>query len=733
MAAPRRTVLIILGSILALILIAVLSIPLFLDADSFRTRIESALTNSLGRKVTLGKLDISPFSGSLIANNATIADDPAFGTQPFLQASRVRIGVEMLPLIFERQIRITRFTIDSPKITLLRAVDGRWNYSTIGGAQQNASANKESSTLIPNLIVASLSTTNGQMTVGIEPAPGTPATPRRTYDQLDLGAKDFSFQKSFPFTASAHLPGGGTVSISGNAGPIDQHDAALTPFNAHLEIKHLDLVAAGFVDSSAGLTGLINAIDTEANWNGQQLNVANLLIDNPILTIVRTNKPTTATSAPTPSSNNMLSTLTAGRLRINNGTVSITTPDQTTPAVYKQVNAEVTNVSPTASSPFKLTAQLPGGGSLSADGSAGPINQNNAAATPLNAHATLNRVDLASSGVIASDAGISGLANADVRAISDGKILNANVSANVQGLRLARNGTPSPKPVDVQLSVAQNLQALTGQLQQTVITIGKAVLNTTGTFQTSGTTTALNLQVSGQAVPIDELEAFLPSVGVHLPSGSRLQGGTLTTTLHVTGSTANPIINGPVRLDNTSLAGFDLGSKLSAITALTGAKTGSATEIRSLSVNVSINNGNIRTDNVSLVVPALGTATGAGTISASGALDYNVILKPTLLAGGGSHPSGAAGAGGLAGQLLGMIPGGAASGAVGDIAGSALRNGIPVAIGGTTSNPTFTPNLSGLATGAANSFVGSKSNSGKANSTTDPLTNALGSLLNKHK
>src|SRR5215471_16669472 len=100
MAAPRRTPLIILGSILALILIAVLSVPLFLNADSFRNNIESALTNSLGRKVTLGKLDISPLSGSLIANNATVADDPAFSAEPFLQASRVRIGVEMLPLIF---------------------------------------------------------------------------------------------------------------------------------------------------------------------------------------------------------------------------------------------------------------------------------------------------------------------------------------------------------------------------------------------------------------------------------------------------------------------------------------------------------------------------------------------------------------------------------------------------------------------------------------------------------
>ena len=209
MALPRHPLLIVIGSIIALILLIAIAIPLFLNADSFRTRIESALTISLGRKVTLGKLDLSVLSGSLVAGDASIADDPAFSTQPFLEASKVKIGIEVLPLVFSREIHITGFAIDSPKITLLRAANGTWNYSSIGGAQQNTAANKESSTLIPNLTVGHVTISNGQLTVGTMPAPGMAATPRRTYDQLTLEAKDFSFQKSFPFTVSAHLPGDG--------------------------------------------------------------------------------------------------------------------------------------------------------------------------------------------------------------------------------------------------------------------------------------------------------------------------------------------------------------------------------------------------------------------------------------------------------------------------------------------------------------------------------------------
>jgi hypothetical protein len=732
MASRYKTLLIALGSIVALVIVAALAVPLFLNADSFRARIEQEISTSLGRKATLGKLDLSVLSGSLVAENASLSDDPAFSNEPFLQAKRVKIGVEIIPLILSRKVNITGFAIDEPKINLIRHANGTWNYSTIGSAQAKKSSNGSSE--IPDVNIAKINVTNGQLTVATESAAGAPATPKRTYDQLNLEVKNFTFDKQFPYNAAAHLPGDGTVSLVGNAGPINQKDASLTPFSAKLAAKHIDPVAAGFVEPSSGISGLIDAIDLTATWNGQQLHVANLVVDSPKLTLVRDNKPTTATvEQKAPDSNDMLSTFSADHLQIKNGSLTLTAPGQKTPAVYQQLNAEINNLSPTTAAPFKASAQIPGGGSLNADGTAGPINQQNTSATPFNTHATLTHVDLASSGIVAPDAGIKGLANIDLKALSDGKNLNATISANAQNLQVAANGSPSQKPVDVQMAIVQNLQSLAGQIQKATITIGRAVVNIAGNYQTSGPTTAINLQVNGQSMPIDELEAFLPSVGVHLPSGSRLQGGTLTTNLTVTGSTAQPIISGPIRLDNTNLAGFDLGSKLSAVTALTGAKTGSTTAIRTLSTNINVNGGNVRTDNLALNMPALGTATGAGTVSAAGALNYNVILKLTGILGSGSGGN-AAGIGGIAGSLMGMIPNSGAAGAVGGFATSALRNGVPVAIGGTTSNPTFTPNLSGAMTSGASALTGgSKTPAINKQNTKDSLTNALGGLLNRKR
>jgi len=55
-----------------------------------------------------------------------------------------------------------------------------------------------------------------------------------------------------------------------------------------------------------------------------------------------------------------------------------------------------------------------------------------------------------------------------------------------------------------------------------------------------------------------------------LPSGSQLKGGTLSANLAIVGPIDKLVITGPVRLANTKLAGFDLGSKLGALSAFTG-------------------------------------------------------------------------------------------------------------------------------------------------------------------
>ena len=757
MSKLTRFILFAVGGLVLLVAIAAAALPMFLNADTFRTRIESSLTKSLGRKVTIGKLTLSVWSGGLLAQDATIADDPAFSPQPFLQASSVKIRIEILPLVLHHDVRVHGFVIQSPRVQLLRAASGTWNYSSIGGSGGRAAQDAETQQTFPNLTVDSIQVLDGRVTVGAQPAPGVATTPDRTYEQVTLDVKNFGFTNSFPFTASAHLPGDSTVNLNGTAGPINQQDASATPFSGHLELKHIDPLAAGFVDSSAGISGLIENLVLDAAWTGQQLHVTKLLVDTPHLTIVRTNTPKPPKPAgANPEGTSMLDNLSVDSAEIKNGTVTLTTAGQAgAPAVYQQVNATLTNLTPKSWSPFTASAQLPGGGYLSAKGKAGPFNQTNDAATPIDAQVTLNHVELATSGVLAPDAGISGLTNLQAQIQSNGQTLSATGTAHVDNIKLAKNGQPSRKPVEAQFTVLQNEHAATGDLQHATLSVGRATIALAGTYQAAGPTTAINLHVNGQGIPVDEIEAFLPAVGVRLPQGSQLRGGTVTTALTVSGTTSAPVITGPVRLDNTQLAGFDLGAKLQSLAKLTGGRigssTGSGTNIRSLSMDVREASGGIRTDKVALDVVGVGTATGGGSVSESGALNYNMLLKLTGLISGGSSnpatpsPTSGGSLAGLAGGLTGFIPGagGAAGGALGSvtgIAGGVLKNGIPVEIAGTTSNPTFTPNLRGLAGGlgasAAQGLISKKGLAGKKNPdsqiVTKPLQNKLGGLFGKH-
>ena len=744
-----RFVLIALGAVVALVLLVAVCLPLFLNADSFRTRIESTLTKSLGRKVSIGKLSLSVWSGGLVATNATVADDPAFSTQPFIQADSVKIGVELLPLILSKQVRIRGFSLVSPKVQLLRAANGTWNYSTIGKSGPTTAQDADTKQAFPDLTVGHVTVENGRFTVGTQPAAGAPASaPARVYDQVNLEVKDFGFRNSFPFTLSAHLPNDGMVNLGGKAGPINQQDASATPFSGNLEMKHIDPLAAGFVDASDGVTGLVGEMVLDASWNGQQMHVSKLEVDSPNITLVRSNAPKQPTPAgANPEGTTMLDNLSVDSAQIKNGSVTLKTAGQSGAAVYQQLDAQISNVTPKTQSPFSVSGQLPGGGSMSANGKVGPFNQANNAATPLDAQVTLKHVELGSSGILPPDAGIAGTADLQAQVQSNGQTLNATGSTQIAAIKLAKDGQPSAKPVQVQFAIVQNEQAMTGEIQKAVFTVGKATINTSGTYQASGPTTAINLKVNGDGVPIDELVAFLPAVGVRLPQGSQLKGGTLTTALTVSGSSANPVISGPVRLNNTQLAGFDLGAKLQTLSQLTGGKigsaTGSGTNIRSLSMNIREAGGGIQTDNIALDVAGVGTATGAGSVSPAGALNYNVVLKLTELAGGASGNSApAAGAAGgktaLLGGLMGMVPGGGggAAGGLGSIAGAVLKNGIPVAIGGTTTNPTFAPNLRGVAAGvgasAGQQLLNGKGNTKQNGTQSNPLGNALGGLLNRH-
>jgi AsmA protein len=535
-----KTVLKVAGIVVALLIVIAIAVPLLVNVNNFRPQIESTLSTTLGRPAKVGNLSLGVFSGSVSADQLSIADDPKFSSAPFIQAKSLQVGVELMPLIFSKQLNITRIVIDHPEMTLLRNREGVWNFSSLGKSAQPA---EKTSSTAANVNVAKLDLNDGTVTVGSISGKRKPIV----YNNVNITMRDFSFTDTFPVVASVGLPGGGSLKIDGTAGPINSTDTALTPVQAKLTLKKLDLSQSALVDPELGITG-------SADFEG---------------------------------------TLT-----------------------------------------------------------------------------------------------------------SDGHIAKASGTLKATSLKLVPKGSPAGEPVQIVFAVEHDLKNESGKVVQGDIAIGKALAKLGGTYDMRGETTSIHTKLTGQAMQVDDLEAMLPALGVVLPTGSRLKGGTLSVELDSAGPLNKLVSTGWVKMNNTALTGFNLASKLSAISALTGKQTGTGndTNIQNLSSDVRYTTEGTRLDKIDLVIPALGTVTGAGTISPSNALDFKMVAN---LNGGAVS--------GLT-QMAGL--------------GNKGSGGIPVTITGTTSNPTFLPDMKGM----ANSQLKGLMNGGKSN----PL-GALGGLFGKKK
>jgi AsmA protein len=250
----------IVGGIVVVLLAAIVILPFVIDANRFRPEIEQLMSAALNRQVTIGNIQLSILSGGVAVDNLSIADDPAFSRDPFLTAKSVTVGVEMAPLIFSRLLHVTGLTIDQPQATLLRTAAGAWNFSTLGASPSGAkpavqqASSTGSDNMAQGLAIQNVSIRDGIVKVGNAGA----RAGMHTYDKVNLTASNLSYTTQFPFELTIATPASGTISLKGQAGPLNQTDMQKTPVNATLQAKNLDLAATGFTDPASGIAGVVD-------------------------------------------------------------------------------------------------------------------------------------------------------------------------------------------------------------------------------------------------------------------------------------------------------------------------------------------------------------------------------------------------------------------------------------------------------------------------------------------
>jgi AsmA protein len=545
-----KRIVIVVGAALALLILILILLPFLINANTFRPKLEETASQALGRKVQVGNLAFSIFSGSLSADNLSIADDPRFSQAPFLTASSLKVGVELWPFITSRQLNITDITIDRPAVHLISNSANQWNYSTLASTGNPApSQPKPQPQQMNNLTVAKLVVTNGEVTI----TPDGAKSPS-VYNNVQMETTNFSLTSAFPVTLSMGLPGGGSMKLDGKVGPVNSTDATLTPLDADVHIDSFDIAKSGLVDPASGLSGL----------------------------------------------------------------------------------ADLTN---------HLSAA--------------------------NAKAHLKGV------------------------------------ATLRKLKLVANGAPSGVPITMDFDLDYSLPQSAGTLNDGLLHVGRAQASVKGTFASKAAVTSVDLTTAGQGMPIDDLIAALPAFGVVLPSGSSLHGGTMSMNVHAQGATSAPVATGNIGVYGTRLAGFDLGSKLSTVSKITGGHVPSGdTQIQRLTSNIHYTPAGIELSNLDLVVTGIGQVTGGGTLSSSNALNFHMVAQ--LASGGGVL-------GGTVGKTVSMAK-------------------IPFAVQGTASDPKVIPDVGG-AVGSMVTGLGDKLGGTVKGTTTAPaqqLKKGLGGLLPKN-
>jgi AsmA protein len=168
-------------------------------------------------------------------------------------------------LIFSKQLKVTSLSVDKPDITLLQNSAGKWNYSTLGSnAPKTASDPKASS----DVSIEKFEIVDGTVRVGH--SVGHSAGKESVYPKVNLVARNISAQSAMPFTLSMSMPDGGSLKLEGHAGPLNASDSANSPLDATLTLKHVDLGALGFIDTSSGVSGLLD-FDGQLKSDGHRL------------------------------------------------------------------------------------------------------------------------------------------------------------------------------------------------------------------------------------------------------------------------------------------------------------------------------------------------------------------------------------------------------------------------------------------------------------------------------
>ena len=202
---------------IALLAVIVLALPFIVDVNRYRGQLESTVSERIGRKVSVGPMQLSIVPLGVRIRDLTIAEDPTLATgRPFVRVKEVYVSPRFLPLL-TGSIELNAVEVRDPEIELVRTPGGAWNFESL----RKSSSQSSDTRLLPfervTVSHGRLGFTDLSRAPGAKPA----ASSRAVYDNIDVTLRDDSPDPPFDLTLAVTMPGEGAqrVTLQGRAAP----------------------------------------------------------------------------------------------------------------------------------------------------------------------------------------------------------------------------------------------------------------------------------------------------------------------------------------------------------------------------------------------------------------------------------------------------------------------------------------------------------------------------------
>jgi uncharacterized protein involved in outer membrane biogenesis len=123
----RKKGLMMAGGVVLLIIVAVIAAVLLFDINSYKLKIETAVSETTGLDVRIkGKIGLSFFPLGISAKDILVANR---GNE-ILRMESLKLHAELISLL-KKQLKVTACELVSPAVTIVKDVDGKFNFENI--------------------------------------------------------------------------------------------------------------------------------------------------------------------------------------------------------------------------------------------------------------------------------------------------------------------------------------------------------------------------------------------------------------------------------------------------------------------------------------------------------------------------------------------------------------------------------------------------------------------------